>query len=67
MSFETIPGITLSHLADLSEETRMSEGESLILDEKSNNSFYVIVTGSVDFYKQGMAVSAYSRGNSSGR
>jgi hypothetical protein len=60
--FETIPGITLSYLADLSEETRMSEGESLILDEKSNNSFYVIVTGSVDFYKQGMAVSEYTQG-----
>lgn len=60
--FETIPGITLSHLADLSEETRMAEGESLILDEKSNNNFYVIVTGAVDFYKQGVVVSEYSQG-----
>jgi AAA family ATP:ADP antiporter len=60
--FENIPGITLSHLADLSEETRMDEGQSLILDEKSNNAFYVIVTGAVDFYKQGMVVNEYSQG-----
>jgi ATP:ADP antiporter, AAA family len=60
--FENIPGITLSYLADLSEETRMNEGESLILDEKTNNSFFVIVTGAVDFYKQGMVVSEYSQG-----
>lgn len=60
--FENIPGITLSYLADLSEETRMREGDSLILDEKSNNSFYVIVTGAVDFYKQGLHVNEYSNG-----
>jgi ATP:ADP antiporter, AAA family len=60
--FENIPGIILSHLADLCEETRLKEGESLILDEKSNNSFYVIISGSVDFYKQGMVVNEYSQG-----
>ena len=60
--FENIPGITLSYLADLSEEVRMAPQDSLSLDEKSNNNFFVLVTGTVDFYKQGELVAAFSDG-----
>jgi CRP-like cAMP-binding protein len=60
--FENIPGITLSYLADLSEEVRMAPRDSLSLDEKSNNNFFVLVTGTVDFYKQGELVAEFTDG-----
>jgi AAA family ATP:ADP antiporter len=60
--FENIPGITLSYIADLSEEVRMRQGESLSLDEKTNNCFYVMVTGTADFYKQGAMVNEFGPG-----
>jgi hypothetical protein len=60
--FESITGITLSHLADLSDEIRMAEGESLTLDEKSNNNFYVLVTGNINFYQRGQRVSEFWHG-----
>jgi hypothetical protein len=60
--FETIPGITLSYLADISEEVRLRPDETLVLDEKSNNNFYVIVSGAVDFYKRGELVAEYGQG-----
>jgi AAA family ATP:ADP antiporter len=60
--FETIPGITLSYLADISEEVRLRPDETLVLDEKANNNFYVIVSGAVDFYKRGQLVAEYGQG-----
>lgn len=59
---ESISGITLSYLADISEEIQLREGQSLILDEKVNNDFYVLISGSADFYEQGVFVSEFSRG-----
>jgi hypothetical protein len=60
--FESIPGITLSHLADISDEIQMEKGKSLILDEKTNNYFYVIVSGAIDLYQQGELVSNFKQG-----
>jgi ATP:ADP antiporter, AAA family len=60
--FESIPGITLSYLADLSEETRVKQGESVTLDEKSNNSFFMLVSGEVEFYKQGRKAGKFETG-----
>ncbi|MBL7858283.1 MAG: cyclic nucleotide-binding domain-containing protein [Cyclobacteriaceae bacterium] len=60
--FEAIPGITLSHLADLSQEVRLPEHDTLMLDEKSNNNFYVIVSGTVDFYQQGERLAVFTEG-----
>ena len=60
--FENITGLTLSYLADISEEMHYKAGDSLILDEKSNNNFYVLVTGSIDFYQRGEFVSQYTQG-----
>lgn len=59
---EDIPGITLSYLADISEEVKLKEGETLILDDKVNNDFYVQVSGVVDFYERGVYVSEFSKG-----
>jgi ATP:ADP antiporter, AAA family len=60
--FENIPGITLSYLADISDEIRMNAQDTLVLDEKSNASFYVLVAGSIDFYQRGALVSQFTQG-----
>jgi MFS family permease len=57
-----ISGITLSYLADISEEVKLKQGETLILDDKVNNDFYVQVAGLVDFYERGVYVSEFSKG-----
>jgi hypothetical protein len=51
--FENVPGITLSHLSDISEEIRLKPKDSLTLDEKLNNSFYVMTSGVVDYFHRG--------------
>lgn len=60
--FEDIPGITLSYLADISEEIRIKEQQTLVLDERSNTSFYVLVAGAIDFYQRGQLVSRFTQG-----
>ena len=60
--FEDIPGITLSYLADISEELRMNTQESLVLDDRSNTAFYVLVAGTIDFYQRGQLVSQFNQG-----
>jgi hypothetical protein len=60
--FENVPGITLSYLADISEEVRMRPQDSLPLDEKQNNNFYVMISGAVDFYQRGEKVSEFETG-----
>jgi AAA family ATP:ADP antiporter len=60
--FETLPGITLSYIADISEEYHLKEGESLILDERSNNNFYLIIRGSINLYQRGQFVLNFGEG-----
>ncbi len=60
--FENIPGITLSYLADISEEIRIREQETLILDDKSNSYFYVIVAGTIQLYQRGERNSEFTQG-----
>lgn len=60
--FEDIPGITLSYLADISEEIRIKEKETLVLDERSNTSFFVLVAGTIDLYQRGERVAQFSQG-----
>ena len=60
--FESIPGLTLSYLADISDEVHIQAEDTLLLDEKSNNNFYVLVSGAIDFYQQGSFVSQFSQG-----
>ncbi len=60
--FENIPGITLSYLADISEEIRIREQETLILDDKSNSYFYVVVTGTIQLYQRGERNSEFTQG-----
>lgn len=60
--FERVPGITLSQLADICSEIVLKEGQTLTLDERANNNFYVLAKGSVDFYQRGELVSSFHEG-----
>jgi hypothetical protein len=60
--FDSIPGLTLSYLADIGEEVRLRPYETLSLDEKSNNNFYVIVTGLVELLLKGEKLADYGQG-----
>lgn len=57
--FESVPGITLSHLSDISEEIRLKPKDSVTLDEKLNNNFYLIVSGVVDLFQKGELVAKF--------
>lgn len=60
--FEKVPGVILAALADISEEQRLKEGTILGLDEKSNNDFYVLVSGVVAYYQRGVEVTEFTEG-----
>ncbi len=60
--FENIPGIILSYMSDISDEIRMTPQESLVLDDRANNNFYVLVAGNIDFYQRGEFVSKFNEG-----
>lgn len=57
-----IAGITLSYLADISDEIKVKQGDSLTLDDKINNDFFIIVSGEVDFYEKGVYAAEFSKG-----
>jgi MFS family permease len=60
--FAETSGVTLSYLADISTEVRLSKGESLTLDTARNNDFYVIVSGSVKFFEKGREKALFREG-----
>jgi len=60
--FEGTPGIGLSYLADISDEEFIKAGESLAVDEKLNNSFYVVYAGRVEYFNKGKLSATYARG-----
>ncbi len=60
--FEDIPGLTLSLLSDISEEMHLAQGQSLVLDDRVNNDFYILAEGTVEFYQEGAQLTTYTRG-----
>lgn len=60
--FADTTGVTLSYLADISSEIRLSKGASLTLDTSRNNDFHVIVSGSVKFFERGEEKATFREG-----
>ena len=60
--FEGIPGVVLSNLSDLSEELKLENEQSLVIDGTVNNNFYIIYSGIVEFYEKGKSVGEYAKG-----
>ena len=61
--FQEIPGITLSYLADISEELRLKNDDVLRLDQHLNDFFYIVYRGNVDYFVKGKMARAFSRGD----
>jgi CRP-like cAMP-binding protein len=51
--FEGIPGIVLSNLADITNEVHLEAGQTLSIDDKFNDSFYIVQKGTIDYHFQG--------------
>ena len=57
-----IPGITLSYLADISEEVSLKVNEVLRLDQNLNEFFYITFSGTVDYYAKGKFIRQFEKG-----
>jgi AAA family ATP:ADP antiporter len=57
-----IPGITLSYLADISEEISLDSNQVFRLDQNMNEYFYIAYSGSVDYYSKGKFIRQFERG-----
>jgi hypothetical protein len=60
--FYGIPGLTLSYLGDISAEQRLQTGEYLPVDERLNNDFYIIYSGSVQYFENSRFVKDFHKG-----
>ncbi len=60
--FEGIPGIALSFMADISREVRLAPDEFISVDEKMNNDFFIVFSGSVQYYEKSRYIMDYSVG-----
>jgi len=60
--FYGIPGLTLSYLADASKELKLNEGEHLSIDERLNNDFFIIYSGTVQYFESGRYVTDFNKG-----
>jgi hypothetical protein len=60
--FYGITGLTLSYIADISKEVKLAEGEYLSVDERLNNDFFIIYSGSVQYYDNSRYVKDFHKG-----
>ena len=60
--FEGVPALALSFLADISEEVVILAGETLVIDEKLNNNFYIVYDGAVEYFERGSYAADFRTG-----
>ncbi len=60
--FKGITGLSLSFLANISEEELLNENDSLSLDERSNNNFYIVYSGQIEYFHKGQHQATYATG-----
>ncbi len=60
--FTGISGLSLSFLADIAEVDLLKENDSLSLDERTNNNFYIVYAGEIDFYDKGVHQTVFKKG-----
>ncbi len=51
--FRGISGLSLSFMADMAEEELLPENTSISIDERTNNNFYIVYSGTVDYFDKG--------------
>jgi AAA family ATP:ADP antiporter len=55
-AFRGISGLNLSIVAEMGEQVSMNEGQVLSIDERTNDSFYLVMAGSLQVYRHGRFV-----------
>jgi AAA family ATP:ADP antiporter len=60
--FDGVSGLSLSYLADIAEEVVLLENQSMVIDEKMNNNFYIDYNGVVEYFEKGTHRSTYQGG-----
>jgi ATP:ADP antiporter, AAA family len=60
--FEGVSGRSLSFLSDLSKEIRLNQEESISIDEKINNDFFIVFDGILQYYEKGIYITDYNKG-----
>jgi AAA family ATP:ADP antiporter len=60
--FTGISGLSLSFLADITETVVLEDKDSLSLDERTNNNFFIVYSGEVDYYHQGVQKGVFRQG-----
>jgi signal-transduction protein with cAMP-binding, CBS, and nucleotidyltransferase domain len=60
--FEGVSGLALSFVSDISKELRLAENEFMSIDEKTNNDFFIVYTGTVQYYEKGVYEMDYTSG-----
>jgi len=60
--FKGTSGLGLSFLADIAQEETITPNQSMVLDERSNNHFYIVYRGAVNYYLNGEQKGTYLPG-----
>ncbi len=60
--FQGIPGLSLSFIADISQEEVLHERESISTDERANNHFYIVYSGKINYFHKGENQASYGKG-----
>lgn len=60
--FEGMAGLTLSYLADLTRNIVLKKDDTLTIDEKTNNEFYVLFSGEIQYYSKGRYITDFKKG-----
>ena len=61
--FEGIPGVTVSFLADICDEVHLKTRQTLVLDDRYQNNFFVVYRGSTELFVKGKPVKDYLVGD----
>lgn len=61
--FEGIPGVTVSFLADICDEVHLKNRQTLVLDDRYQNNFFVVYRGSTELFVKGKPVKDYLVGD----
>lgn len=61
--FAGVSGLTISFLADLSTEVKVQSGQTLVLDDRSSDVFYFVVSGVLEYFKQGSMADTFEAGS----
>lgn len=61
--FDGIPGLTVSHLADLTEMLHLTGNQTVVLDDGQNDSFFIVYEGQATFLEKGQTAGKFQKGD----